>query len=819
MKKIPIKLISVALAASMMLSIAACNKKGGSGFGSGSKDTSHSGKKIAADSPWYNSTKVDVDIDIETDRELEYTYQELAGIDKDHLYVMTSGSYKMPPDNEIDWNNFDYNSYRLMQVSEVERSTGKATSTIDLMQFSTSLNEYVDNVKFENGELTVQVSTYDDVTYEAQTKTLVLDPKTGNVLETREQKTGEDGPGYVEKTFKIGDYSIDTEGIWDDHAMYNLYVHSPDGDTTKIALEDKQKDYYDIPVILGIDENKALVCVSGSGSYLYFELDLKECKIEPADEKKYEWLDLDYCYQSYTGEDGCIYFLSSIGVEKIDMKKKAMETVFDYSWCDVNRSVLTNLSIVEISGDTILLCGENYVYQAYSSNSSSDFCIYEFTKAKTNPHAGKTILELYAPYGYTSDKIADAILKYNSTNEKFFIEVSDRYSDNDDADYSEVNSDDDSEQVSLTSDAKLSSQLAMDILNGEGPDILMNVSYYGQLNSPNYLADLSSYVGNLSSDKYFTNVIDASRVDGKLYNLPICFVVEGIHTDSKYAGKSGIGFTTEEYEKFLNDTLNGTDIINSGQPYYFAKLFNAMSDKFIVNGKADFSSPEFAELADFVKNNVPETAKTWDELYNYDDVAYESFAVGAAIFKGDMGYEDAGPAINSYCYGLSSYLMETMQLQGATAILGYPSADGRGPLLEPYISVAVSAQAYDADACGEFVKMLLSDELQLDFAMKDNFVINREAFRQAGKVCVDYYNGEGHDDFYFDAPKSFTFSEKNIDDMENIILTCSRTNTKDAAINLILIEEMPAYFSGQKDLNSVIKIAQDRVQKVLDERG
>ena len=35
---------------------------------------------------------------------------------------------------------------------------------------------------------------------------------------------------------------------------------------------------------------------------------------------------------------------------------------------------------------------------------------------------------------------------------------------------------------------------------------------------------------------------------------------------------------------------------------------------------------------------------------------------------------------------------------------------------------------------------------------------------------------------------------------------------------MILIEEMPAYFLGQKDLNSVIKIAENRIQKVLDER-
>jgi hypothetical protein len=55
--------------------------------------------------------------------------------------------------------------------------------------------------------------------------------------------------------------------------------------------------------------------------------------------------------------------------------------------------------------------------------------------------------------------------------------------------------------------------------------------------------------------------------------------------------------------------------------------------------------------------------------------------------------------------------------------------------------------------------------------------------------------------------------------MENIVLSCSSCNAADAAINIILIEEMPAYFSGQKPLSEVVAVAQDRAQKVLDERG
>ena len=40
----------------------------------------------------------------------------------------------------------------------------------------------------------------------------------------------------------------------------------------------------------------------------------------------------------------------------------------------------------------------------------------------------------------------------------------------------------------------------------------------------------------------------------------------------------------------------------------------------------------------------------------------------------------------------------------------------------------------------------------------------------------------------------------------------------DSDVEKILAEEMPAYFTGQKSLAEAARIAQDRVQKVLDER-
>ena len=236
------------------------------------------------------------------------------------------------------------------------------------------------------------------------------------------------------------------------------------------------------------------------------------------------------------------------------------------------------------------------------------------------------------------------------------------------------------------------------------------------------------------------------------------------------------------------------------------------------------------QLAEFVKNNVQENSRSWDEMYAEDDgVYYEesiAYGVGAGIFKGDIGYDNQD-AVYTTTYGISSYFMQMAQVRNGagTAILGMPSTDGRGPQVEPYVSVAVSSQAQNVDACGEFVKLLLSDEVQENMAMNDNFVLNREAFRKAGMTAVEYYNGENGDGMFgydwntgLPTENRLVFSEKNVNDMEKIIDSCSGINSSDAAINLILVEEMPAYFTGQKDLASVISIAQDRVQKVLDER-
>ena len=832
MKRTVLKITSTLLAASMALSFAACSKQGKSGrsnsnsSGSKTRNETHSGEKISADTPWFDGNVIDVKIPYDDSKPVEYTYPSLAGVDDKYIVAYLNGYYKMPNGNDIDWDNFNYNDYSISILGVMDRDTKQIVNTIDLSK-DIPKNGYVESVSYANGKATVRISTYDDLTYNVTTVETDIDPLSGSVLEKRDVENNNDG-SWIEHTFYIKDTKVETSINWDnnDNAYYIIYVTSPDGSKNSIELKEAGVNIYDIPVILPFGDDLALVPASTDRDYRYYELDIKNGTIKPADEKEYSWLDLDSIYSSYTSPEGIVYYSTPTGISKIDIKKKSTEEMFNYSWCGVNRSLLNYLSIVECSDDGFVLAGEKYESSPYSYSSNSSFVVVEFTKAAKNPHAGKTILEMYSSYGYVEDNIGDAIIKYNESSKDYFIEVTDRYSNLDDIDYNNINSEDEWQNANLKSNAEMSNALAMDILNGEGPDLLLNTSELGQLNNTNYLADLTPYIGKLDPSKYFTNVVDASMVDGKLFQLPLCFMIEGIQTDPKYAGASGVGFTTEEYEKFLNETLNGTDVIPMGQALYFTKLFDAMSEKFIKDGKADFTGPEFAQLAEYVKNNVQESSKSWDEMYPATDDYYidTSVAVGAPV-KGDIGYSNE-TAVYTTTYGIGGYFMQMAQTNGATAILGIPSTDGRGPQISPYISIAVSAQAQDVDACGEFVKLLLSDDIQKSMAENDNLVLLRDAFRAGGAEAVEYYNGEGGEGMFgydyntgMPVENRLKFSEKNIDDMEKIIESCSGLSSPDASINLILVEEMQPYFIGQKSLDDVIRIAQDRVQKVIDERG
>ena len=792
--------ISFALILAMMFSIASCGKK----------QAGKTARKIAPEDPWFDAKVYNIEPDLDTGgKEIDYSTQKLAGADDKYIVVFSQGSYILPDNNK----EYYTSDYKYFLATVIDRNTGEKINTINLNQYLSG-NGYIRDVVYTNGIITSSIYKEDE--NGGSLAEIDNDILTGKKLNERD--LGSSFEVFGDKTrIQAGKYTV-LIGAGFDSTTFEPYcsldIFSSQGKECEVKIQKEHKELNTTFVILPLDDDKLLVPFTQTADKVpvFFEVDVKAAKAVEVDGKDYDWIDFKNIKSVFGSEDGQAYFTTSVGISKIDMKNKKIEDFFSYNACPVNKERISSTEVAACSDNNIVLVDGPFSFSPYFLDGSltAGFSIYDITKASTNPNAGKTVLELYATNGYVDQTISEAIVRFNETNKEYFIEVTGRYTADGVYYYMPDDSQDDVSNEMLQDNMSLNDKLAMDIMNGIGPDILIFTDDMGRLNNSNNLADLSKYLGELDQDKYFTNVINAAKTDGKLYQLPVTFGIEGIHTDSGNAGASGLGFTTKEYEEFLYGPLNGYDLDQAGQAYYFANLFNAMSDKFIANGKVDFSGPEFAELAEFVKNNVREKAPTMDS----DEMSNEK-----------RFQNDSTARLVEYA-SIVMYLSGVNDMKGSRAILGIPSSDGRGPMLTTILSVAVSAQAVNVEACAEFAKLLLSDEIQTKYAVSDHFTVNREVYKKNEGLILDYCNGaRGNQEFGIDrrtfepVKNRMKFTEDDMSYLEKIILNCSHFNSSDASVNIILIEEMPPYFLGQKDLNSVIKIAQDRAQKVLDERG
>ena len=342
---------------------------------------------------------------------------------------------------------------------------------------------------------------------------------------------------------------------------------------------------------------------------------------------------------------------------------------------------------------------------------------------------------------------------------------------------------------------------------GEGPDIIINAASLSMLNNSDYLDDMAPYVQeNFGSDNYFTNIFEACMDGDALYQIPLAFSVIGIATSEDNVDEGQTGFTFEQYEDFVEGPCNGVSPFGGNRIDIFIQLADCMYDSFIQDGEVNFDTEEFRALAEFTAANVN------DEL-SYGDTDDEDF------------YEtDSSVASIAYIDYVTSYF-NTVTGKG-NVLLGFPSPDGRGPVIYDIDSIAISAQSDNQDACYEFVSMLMSDSCQEIYGAY-NIPVNRTAFNSIAAQFIESNNNEidimlrlydealltmwGYDTQMMD--------ESAISDFEQFVSGITEMFVNDGSINSIIREEMPSFFEGQKTLDQVLPVLTDRVSTVLNERS
>lgn len=745
-------------------------------------NTSEAGTIKSGDT-WFNAKTTMIDNQYNNEK-LDGYEVEICGVYKDGILLSTYGySYTSSENNFENLEYYDFN--------------GKLINSIDISELTES--RQIENIAAcDNGvRLTLKDTISDANNPELKSFEVSIDLSSGVIGDLEESSNtpgdyGLDSDFHYDGTWTIGDYSVSHYSTWNKR---NAFVISNNGKikTVDMSVDPEFKDVGVENYIIVSEKEILLVCFSNKVRFL--SLDLETGKLEDKDEE-YAWLNTVNYATRISSFDGKTYITDQSGIKCINFESKELEEVVSFNDCNINRSIISRFDLVSVEDDRYVLAGTVNTYDAYTMFDSSDKeipAIIVLEKADKNPNAGKLVLtaatvgRVETPY-----PISEAIRKFNDTNKKYFIRIESELNVADYFDFSNAESHDDSDDVHYNGTSALSAQLATDLLSGNAPDIILNAGDYSLIHSEDYLVDLTAYTNGKNGIKeadYFSNVLDAAKTGDKLFYMPVSFSINGILADKADVRDGMTGFTFDEYAEFLYGPCNGRDPMNETQLGALCTLYSYMSDTCIQGKEVNFDNESFRALCDYIKANV-------------SDLSYDP--------NESNGY-------GSY-YNFAEFMLVNGNNASEKTVLGYPSPDGRGPVISVGTSIGISAEASSAVADGawEFIKYCLGDEVQEMIARHDENPLSIKAFDTSAKIVLENYNSNNINPFTF--TKIEPQDEGVIAAYKNILLSASVTDIIDPAILIVLREELPPYFLDQKSFDDVLKIIQDRVSTIIAER-
>jgi ABC-type glycerol-3-phosphate transport system substrate-binding protein len=191
-----------------------------------------------------------------------------------------------------------------------------------------------------------------------------------------------------------------------------------------------------------------------------------------------------------------------------------------------------------------------------------------------------------------------------------------------------------------------------------------------------------------------------------------------------------------------------------------------------------------------------------------------------AEISGTLSGETAGVdgkigAVYGNFYSFENYLDRYKIFGGTLGVYGLPSYDGRGPQTVSREFVCVTSDTKYPEACAEFVKVLLSYDVQ---CYKESNPINRSSMRYVSEQKLKAYNKSIEIESKYDKSVEKTkLTNDIIDKYEEVLSSSYGGMSEGSAIESILMEESSSYFNGQKSMDDVITVMQKRLQTVLDE--
>jgi ABC-type glycerol-3-phosphate transport system substrate-binding protein len=376
----------------------------------------------------------------------------------------------------------------------------------------------------------------------------------------------------------------------------------------------------------------------------------------------------------------------------------------------------------------------------------------------------------------------DQVNKFNLENENIRIEIIPYYNDGDYFDYT----------TGRVNDTTLK-KLITDIIAGEAPDII-DVSVFPMRNYANkgLFVDLYPYIDadpELSRGDILPNVLTALEIDGHLYQTLSSFWLHTAFGRSDMVGDD-IGWT-------LDEAL-------AAQPDY-GKIFRVPREDLLPDflcmyaesfvdwdaGTCDFESREFIRLLEILKA-TPSAADLSQIWYDKAEVSYREKEYLLHI-RDFMMFRDCIPNMKSYFGG------------GGFTFKGYPTSSGSGNFIKATsnTNLAILSTCNDTDAAWEFARTMFTEEYQSTMTI-GMFCSNVNVFEQRLNRQLESIDKE--------------ITEADVERFRELINSSARLYITNPALTGIILDELPAYFAGDKSVGETARLIQGRASLYVGEQ-
>lgn len=360
-----------------------------------------------------------------------------------------------------------------------------------------------------------------------------------------------------------------------------------------------------------------------------------------------------------------------------------------------------------------------------------------------------------------------------------------------------------------------------DMVLGNATDIIDTtfLMQYQDYVTKNLLTDLYPYFqsdSTLDINDYLPNVLKAYEINRHLYVLPVSISIRTGFGKSKIWGYES-GFSTEDFLKVDKNKKSGTYV------------FPATENKLLFFSLIRFNFSHYIDFETRIANFDTEEFKNLLEYTKEIDVWKKEDGNNTLSFVNEFQTE--------HILHLFWEISNTQDFQTVKAFcpneditfIGIPEINGNGSYFEATPLLSIYNHSNNKEAAWEFLKYFLTEEYQnnigsLSFPirkdslellfvkdMTPDYITNENGVQEElPKTIFQEYGGDFSTSIYH-------ASEKDIEELRRLITTTTVAKYCNETIEDILIEEIGAFFAGDKSSDETIALIQNRVQLFLDE--